>query len=221
MFLSLLCAATVAFVGCKPEPNEPELPKGPESVDLGLSVQWATCNVGAENPQDYGNCYAWGEVETKEEYVPQNYKYGTGGKHSLESKLTKYCTKEEFGKDGFTDDKLTLDPEDDAAHVNWGGTWRMPTESEWLELIEQCAWTLETRSNTIGYRVTAKNGNSIFLPAAGYRDYVKTHEDGTQDNLNNVDKTGNYWTSSLAEEGPYGAGYVFFDLKDRIQRRGG
>ena len=119
---------------------------GHEYVDLGLSVKWATCNVGANSPEDYGNYYAWGETSTKSSYTEVNSKtygknYGDiGGNSSL-----------------------------DAARANWGSTWRLPTRNERDELIDNCTWTWTTMNGMNGYKVTSKvNGKSIFLPAAGF-----------------------------------------------------
>lgn len=132
-------------------------------VDLGLSVMWATCNVGASSPEEYGDYFAWGEVEPKEVYSWETYKYCDGTYTSF----TKYCVKGAYGKDGFVDNKIVLDSEDDAATVNWGNSWRMPTRVELKELHEKCIWTWTTLNGINGYRVTGPNGNSIFLPAAG------------------------------------------------------
>ena len=103
---------------------------GHEYVDLGLpsGTKWATCNVGASKPQDYGNYYAWGETSTKETYKWSTYKYGTYDDDGDYSKLTKYNT---------SDSKTTLDLSDDAAHVNWGGKWRMPTFEQLSELSHE------------------------------------------------------------------------------------
>ena len=107
---------------------------GHDYVDLGLTsgTKWATANVGAKTPQDYGNYYAWGEVTTKSTYAWSTYKYDDY------NKLTKYCSKSSYGKDGFTDTKTTLDLSDDAAYVNWGGKWRMPTDEQQTELRNEC-----------------------------------------------------------------------------------
>ncbi len=153
---------TIYINNCDTTPIEPETTH--EYVDLGLpsGLKWATCNVGAESPEDYGDYFAWGEVEPKEYYYWSTYKYGTDY-----NQLTKYCNNSSYGKDGFTDNKTVLDPEDDAAHVNWGGAWRMPTTEEQQELINNCTWTWTTQNGVNGYKVTGPNGNSIFLPAAG------------------------------------------------------
>ena len=118
---------------------------GHEYVDLGLSVKWATCNVGASSPSDYGNYYAWGETSTKSSYTEDNYKYYSNDKYvDIGNNIsgTKY----------------------DAARANWGGTWRMPTEREFQELIDKCTWTWTLLDDCFGYKITGKNGNSIFLP---------------------------------------------------------
>ena len=168
-----------------------------EAVDLGLSVKWASINLGAIRPEDYGDYYAWGETEPyysnldpltwkegKEAgYDWSSYKWCMGDGHTI----TKYCY-ELYGYNGFYDFKSVLDPEDDAAHVNLGGNWRMPTKEEWSELRENCTWTMITRNGVNGRLVTARNGNSIFLPAAG--GLCLTDLDG-------MGCGGIYWTSSL------------------------
>ena len=132
---------------------------GRHFVDLGLSVKWATCNIGAETPEQQGLLYAWGETTPKEEYTWDNYKFGP------DTALSKYCTKPDVAWHGFTDAKTTLELSDDAAHVNWRGRWRMPTQAEWNELIEKCTWTQTEYMGVKGYDVKATNGNRIFLPA--------------------------------------------------------
>ena len=156
----------------------------PEYVDLGLSVKWATCNVGADSPEDYGDYFAWGEVEPKERYNWSTYKYCNGTNKTL----TKYCGHSSYGNNGFTDGKTILDLEDDAATVNWGGAWRMPTDAELTELREKCKWTWTSQKDVNGYKVVGPNGNSIFLPAAGYKD---------GESLLITRSFGNYWSSSL------------------------
>ncbi|MEE0990278.1 MAG: hypothetical protein UIC45_03035 [Paludibacteraceae bacterium] len=149
-------------------------------VDLGLSVKWATMNVGATSPEEYGDYFAWGETEPKEEYSWETYKWCDGDFNNL----TKYCSSSEFG---IVDNKTKLEPEDDAATVNWGGAWRMPTKAELDELIENCTWSWTTQNGVDGYTVTSNtNGKSIFLPAAGYRNETFSDEVGT---------FGYYWSS--------------------------
>ena len=167
-------------------------------VDLGLSVKWATCNVGANNPEDYGDYFAWGETEPKDVYDWSTYKYCNGSS----STLTKYCNNSSYGNNGFWDNKTQLELSDDAARANWGGSWRMPSDAEWTELREQCTWTWTTQNGVYGRKVTSKtNGNSIFLPAAGYR-YNSW--------LNSAGSYGNYWSSSLNTGDPSSAWYVDF-----------
>ena len=176
-------------------------------VDLGLpsGLKWAACNVGATKPEEYGNYYAWGETEPKTTtYSWATYKWCNGS----ESTLTKYNTKSSYGT---VDNKTVLDPEDDAAAVNWGGTWRMPTYAEWTELRENCEWTWTDDYNGTGVKgqiVTSKtNGNSIFLPATGYRSF----EDF------GAGIYGIYWSSSLGTDGPYNAWLVDFN-SDNVSR---
>ena len=149
---------------------------GHEYVDLGLSVKWATMNVGATSPEGYGYYFAWGETQPKSTYDLSTYFDSVDGS---DSNFNKYC----MGK------KATLAPEDDAAHVNWGGDWRMPKIDEMDELRDNCTWTWTTQNGVNGYKVTSKkNGNSIFLPAAG---------DRYDNSLVQVGSRGIYWSSSL------------------------
>lgn len=140
-----------------------------EYVDLGLSVKWATCNIGASKPEDYGNYYAWGETEPKDKYDLENYKFKIGGGY-MDTQFSKYNTK---GERGILDNKTTLDLDDDAAHVNWGGSWRMPTTAEQEELLNNCTCNMIKLNGVDGYRLTSNRkgytDRSIFLPAAGFR----------------------------------------------------
>lgn len=172
--------------------------KAKEYVDLGLSVKWATCNVGANLPEEYGVYFAWGETKPKTIYDWSTYTYANGAS----TFFTKYCSQSKYGKDGFTDDKTVLDPEDDAATANWGGAWRMPTYEEMIELKEQCIWTWITQNGVVGYNIEGKNGNSIFLPASGYM---------ANSSLSNVGKQGDYCSSSLYIDNPQSAYSIFFD----------
>ena len=172
-----------------------------EYVDLGLSVKWGTCNVGATKPERYGSYFAWGETEPKSNYYSSTYKWVNG-----DYKLTKYCTQSSsWDSSDPMDNKTVLDPEDDAAHVNWGGSWRMPTDAEWTELRMNCTWTWTTQNGVNGRLVTSKivgyTDKSIFLPAAGYIGYG---------NFSNAGSYGNYWSSSLSKDNPNYAWYVEF-----------
>ena len=157
---------------------------GHEYVDLGLSVKWATCNIGANTPEEYGDYFAWGEVEPKEVYDWNTYKWCNGSYDNL----TKYNNN---STSGITDKLTILNVNDDAAIVNWGGKWRMPTDAEFTELYEQCTWTWITENGTNGYKVIGPNGNSIFLPASGGIGV---------DNLNGEDSQAYYWSSSICSE---------------------
>ena len=132
-------------------------------VDLGLpsGTLWATCNVGANSPEEYGDYFAWGETFSKDYYDWTTYKWCIGGMDGI----TKYS----YGVNGFADFKSELEPEDDVAYVHWGPSWRMPTLAQQDELREHCTWTWTTLNGVNGCLVTGPNGNSIFLPAAGYR----------------------------------------------------
>lgn len=172
---------------------------GHEWVDLGLpsGTKWATTNVGANTPEGYGNHYAWGETKPKNVYNWSTYKWCKGS----EDTMTKYCTS---SSNGTVDNKTTLDLSDDAAYVNWGSSWRMPTRVEQDELsnTSYTTWTWTTQNSVKGYKVTSKiNGNSIFLPAAGFRHYFR---------LNNAGSTGYYWSSSLNTNYLYYAYYLYF-----------
>ena len=130
---------------------------GHEYVDLGLSVKWATCNVGANSPEEYGDYFAWGETSTKETYDYDNCP-------------TSRLSISELQSQGYIDSEGNLTSQYDAATANWGGDWRMPTYDELNELRNRCTWTWMTQNGVYGYNVEGPNGNSIFLPAAGLRD---------------------------------------------------
>lgn len=166
----------------------------PDAVDLGLSVNWAPSNLTengfASSPGDYGDYFAWGETETKDVYTWDNYKWCIDGFCDF---CIKYCPTDKPGcwyAEGPVDGKIQLDPEDDPAQVILGGDWRMPTKEEWTELIDNCSWEWTTMDGVSGFKVTGKNGNSIFLPAAG------TMESSW---LSGEEVYGYYWSSSLCD----------------------
>ena len=171
-------------------------------VDLGLpsGTLWADRNVGADSPEDYGDYFAWGETEPKETYNLITYKWCQGS----ETTMTKYCIDSNYGT---VDNKTVLDLEDDAAFVNMGTDWRMPTEDEMNELFNWCSWTWTTQNGTNGYIVTGPNDNSIFLPAAGYR---------AGSNKDHADLKGHYWSASLGEGGSDHTIGAFFESNNRI-----
>ena len=132
-----------------------------EYVDLGLSVKWATYNVGATDIYDKGDKFAWGETEVKNYYKWGTYKYAATGSWSYLKRITKYSISR-VGTYGPADGKDTLEPEDDAATVNWGGNWRMPTKYELKELYENCTWVRTVKNGIYVMEGTSKiNGNTI------------------------------------------------------------
>lgn len=145
-----------------------------EFVDLGLSVKWAKCNIGALREDLYGSYFAWGETKTKQVYSWNTYSLCD----SSHTALTKYCSNRQYGKDGFTDGKTFLEAADDAATVLKGSAYRLPTYDDYLELKDNCSWKKESVNGHWGYRITGPNGNSIFLPYAGYRSGQMRFNDG-------------------------------------------
>ena len=171
---------------------------GHEWVDLGLSVKWATCNLGADSPETFGNYFAWGETTGYTNFSTDNhwfywksYKWCDNSYNSM----TKYCTSSEYG---IVDNKTTLEPSDDAATVNWGGTWRMPTMDEFAELCNNCTWTWTTKNGVEGCNVRSKNGNHIFLPAT---------KDRWQDGVHSTNH-GKYWSSTVSTGYNMGSAYA-------------
>ncbi len=164
----------------------PDEPADHEWVDLGLpsGTLWATCNVGANSPEEYGDYFAWGETEPKEYYDWSAYKWCNG----RSDMLTKYCSEGSYGNNGYVDNKSELDPEDDAAYINWGAMWRIPTQEQQDELRNNCTWTRTQRNGVNGQLATGPNGNTLFLPAAGFR---------RNESLNFADSYGYYWSRSL------------------------
>ncbi len=181
---------------------------GHDYVDLGLpsGVLWATCNVGATKPEEYGDFFAWGETSPKEVYDKTTYKhYSNVGVYGIGTTIMKYCTR---AVDGRIDNKTTLEASDDAANVNWGGNWRMPTETELNELRENCEWKLTTHNEIKGFRITGKNGNSIFLPYAGF---------ANRTNFFSIGKEAYYWSSTLnTGVGGHWTARCFFCIGRRI-----
>ncbi len=175
-------------------------------VDLGLpsGTLWATCNIGAENPEDYGDYFAWGETtgynDGKTTFSWDTYNWCNGSYNTM----TKYCNNSSYGYNGYTDDLTELDLEDDAAYVNWDPNWRMPSYDQLYELINSSYTTTEwtTQNGVYGRKITSiSNGNSIFLPAAGYRYGSSLHDGGSY---------GYYWSRTLYTSSPYNARYLDF-----------
>lgn len=147
-------------------------------VDLGLpsGIKWANTNVGASTPDESGSYFGWGETRTKSDY-------------SYANNATTDKNKTKLLAMGVIDNSGILTPSHDAAHVNWGGSWRMPTDKEFEELKENCQWTWIELNENFGWKVIGPNGNSIFIPAAGI--YYGTYNGKDGD-------SGYYWSSSLS-----------------------
>jgi len=195
LFQILLASLALSMVmtACKSDKEEDHYIEDVEVdyVDLGLSVNWATFNVGASSPEQIGDCYAWGETRKKIDFSWDTYKW-----YDVSTKtLTKYNYLDSFG---IVDNKRVLELEDDVAHVMWGGSWRMPTREELNELYSNCRWTMTKLNDVLGYEVTSRvagyEGRSIFLPALTYYDW------------------GSYWSSSLHNTNPQCAYYFRFNL---------
>lgn len=170
-------------------------PANLKSVNLGLpsGTLWANMNIGATSPEDFGSYFAWGETDGKTSYGWDNYKWCNGS----QTTMTKYCTTTEYG---IIDGNKQLDLNDDAAHAAWGGNWRMPTSDDFIELLDNTTNEWTSQNGVTGRKFTGTNGNSIFLPAAGY--YLGS-------NLANAKNMGCYWSSSLQESEPYSAGILY------------
>jgi len=155
---------------------------------MGDGLKWATTNVGGFYPEDYGDYFAWGEFTPKEDYSWSTYKWGTS------STLTRYVTDEDYGTvDNQTQLLRSRFYPDDAAFANWGASWRMPTYEEWGWLRNNCTWEWTTENGVNGWKATSNTtGNSIFLPAAGFRKNSSLLNDGSY---------GYYWSSSLSTAG--------------------
>ena len=201
-FIALSAIAVLSVFSCQKEPaNTTPAPPTPSLVDLGLSVKWATCNLGASKPTEYGGYYQWAgtkDVSDTGIYLDwSNCPYHTGSDN--QSGWTKYNTESSYGT---VDNKTVLESMDDVASVVLGGKLRIPTDEEWMELrnTDNCSWTWTTIDGVNGYKVQSKKSgytnNWIFLPAAGYRSY---------DRLVIVGSYGFYWSSSLGTEGTFNA----------------
>lgn len=205
LFLAIISVAgMLAMSGCHREDDEQNGRNGRNGsttgtfsghdwVDLGLpsGTLWATYNVGANSPEEYGYYFAWGETMPKDFYDAATYKYCKGDWDMSNGifRLTKYCCDAYYGYNGFTDNLTTLEASDDAATANWGSGWRMPASEEVWELNDCCTRVWTTQNGVNGCLFTGPNGNSIFLPAAGYYAY---------DELKYNNTLCTYWTNSTS-----------------------
>ena len=182
-----------------------------EYVDLGLSVKWATFNVGATAPEESGNYFAWGELEAKSEYYWANYRFYTSGSENSNVNDVKFLKYNTVSDRGTVDNKIALDADDDVVHVNLGGNWRMPTEAEFNELIDECTWTRILQNGVKVTKVTSKKtgytNRFIILPAVGYMSGTSLIDIGKY-------AYGRYWTSSLetSADRVYQAKVLWFDF---------
>ena len=195
--ISLLTFALFFVAGCHKEERTGGGSADDDWVDLGLpsGLLWATRNVGATSPGDYGDYFVWGETTPKSSSEWSNYRYCHGGP----LQLTKYCSDSPYGYNGFTDNLTILQPGDDAATANYGG--RTPTLVEWQEMMDNTTSQWTTQNGVNGRRFTGANGNSLFLPAAGYL---------WGSSLNEAGSYGSYWSSSLVKDNPdYAFCFVF------------
>lgn len=182
---------------------------GHEWVDLGLpsGTLWATTNIGATKPEDYGDYFAWGETEPKENYDWVTYRYCNGDMITL----TKYCSDSRYGNNSFTDYIAILEASDDAATAKWGEGWRMPTQAEMQELVDNCTVTGSTMNGINGLLFSSSNGNSIFLPVAGIVHYT---------NVSSAGSYGDYWTSTLYADEPAYSNDFYLNLNGTANNNG-
>ena len=193
--LATMFAMTVGHAKVNVTETPAQTPDGVEAVDMGLSVKWANMNVGAKKSSGFGTYFAWGETKPKEYYSWNTYAWSRGNTQFL----TKYST---------TDRRTQLALSDDAARANWGGEWRMPTVSEYEELINpaNCSWEWTNKDGVNGYKVTSKKtGKSIFFPITGCRFFGEVQFRA----INGI-----YWTSSLYSTNPNKAWCLEFNFED-------
>ena len=218
-YLLGLLVMLFCFTACdsaSQEPDEPSVDFQPVDMGLPSGTQWAPCNVGANKPEEYGNYYAWGVTEAPQEnYDWKHYKYCAGTEYSF----TKYCSHEDEGYNGFVDNKTTLEPMDDAATVNWGGNWRMPTRDEINELRENCDLSVIDVNGVSGFQFTSKiNGNSIFFPFTGTTIINPQTPDVYE--ISGAGTSTTIWTSSREEEVSY-CGAAMYMRKGMTYQNGG
>lgn len=175
---------------------------GYEFVDLGLSVRWAKCNIGAHTPEDYGDYFAWGETYTKSSYNRMSYKYF--GETYDRFSYTKYLgDNNPYDKDDFS-----INMEDDAAFVLWGAPWRMPSKAEIDEIVRMCDWVFDKVNDVQGcWAISKVNGNKIFFPLAGYK---------CDDELLDSGLSGKYWGGEIRKDMCFEAYQIWISYKDSL-----
>lgn len=186
--LFVVAALMVGVMSCgkdEEKSSSNDQPQGPEAVDMGLSVKWASYNLGAKTPEEAGGYFAWGEVASKSNFTWDNYRYGLYDRNATpDYGMTRYCV-----EDGI----ITLLKSDDAAFAIWGDSWRMPTVEEVEELLDtnNCIWSIvEENGTATGHKVVSKKtGKSIFLPRVGYYPAGDAHSGGAH-----------YWTSNVVSD---------------------
>lgn len=171
----------------------------PHQIDMGTGIKFACCNIGSTSPIDYGEYFAWGETKPKSSYDWSTYSLCKGSSYTM----TKYCTAKTYGT---VDNKTQLELSNDAARANWGSPWRMPTRFE-FEALYKCTWTQTAINNVAGYKVTATNGNTIFLPFAGRRSDTTSELKGS---------SGYYWTTELSSQYDFNA--IVFEHQNEIDQ---
>lgn len=205
LIIMIIVSAVLIIVGCNKEVAMPQMDDYiHEYIDLGLpsGTLWATCNVGANCPEEIGDYFAWGETSADSMFDWKNYKYATFvGNNCL---FGKYCTDSVYGVNGIADHKTILEPADDAATVNWGENWRMPTKEECEELYQNTTFEWTTVNGVDGRLLTGPNGNGIFLPATGFR------QDGELLCLG----LGIYWSGTLQSACQVAAWSLHFDYEN-------
>ena len=208
LFSIITVTVMLAISGCHKDNEDTDVVSGTinghDYVDLGLpsGTKWATCNIGATTPDGYGDYFAWGETNAKVTYNWETYEY-------YDSSIVQYnISDKKLNKYNDSDNLIVLETRDDVATVSWGANWRMPTQDELKELKNNCIVTNTMRNGVNGLLFTGSNGNSIFLPAAGYRN---------DSDVNGIDFAlvagyfGSYWSSSLFTDDQYCSWRLSFD----------
>ena len=218
--MTLLAAAAAVFVACGDKDDD----SGSEVVDLGLpsGTKWCKTNLGAKKAWDRGDCYAWGEIVPKTDFICETYKYCNG----TDSSLTKYCNDSNCGKDGFTDALTTLEPADDAANAVLGAGYSMPTEADWNELITNVVWEWTSNykkhnvSGFIAYKAKSSDHkglriiddgalSSLYSLSDEHIFFPSTTEESVW--MGDVKAEGRYWSSSIFGRNPLLASFCYFE----------